>query len=401
MANRRRNRGGGRIFTYLFVIILVAVVAFVLFRALGGSTAKTAVIESDSTGKQYVARAVILRNETLTDTEGLTSVKYHANEGEMVYTGSKIADVYSSGYSQADMSKLLSTRANIKSSIKAMLASEYSDTVLDRLDKLVLDYAQEVGLFVRGKTDGNLLNLERQLTTALNNRQNHFRENYTAKNVNLRDLYNSEVSLQKKIQSWTTSYIADRDCLISFYTDGWENVLDTSLFDEIPASTVNSVLAGDSPPQTTAQRGRSPVFRQVTPTGWYLLLISEDKNWMPVDGQTYRVQLVGFENVLIDGLVSSHARNGNELLVRMHVTGSVREVLNERTADARVFEEGTTNLKVPLKALYSQNGMQGVVLNDGNGVFVPIDILGQTNTDMYISSQVPGALREGQIVRLF
>ena len=36
-------------------------------------------------------------------------------------------------------------------------------------------------------------------------------------------LYKVENDQLKKIESWTTTYTASEDCLVSFYTDGYEN----------------------------------------------------------------------------------------------------------------------------------------------------------------------------------
>lgn len=401
MANRRRGRRKSNLLTYVVVIAVICIVVYVAYTVIIGVTQSTAYIESGDMGNQYTAQAVIIRSESLTDTEGLTSVRFFANEGEMAYAGTKIAEVYSSGFSQSDMNKLLSTRSSIKDQIKIATASEYSDTTLDRLDKQALDYARELGMMVRGEAQGNLLNLERQMSNLLTRRQQHFKDNYTAKNTTLRELFTTENTLQKKIQSWTTPYIADRECLISFYTDGWENVLTAEAFDDLSIETAQSVLSGATPPMTTSQRGRTAVYRQVSPSGWYLLLLSNDKNWNPVIGQSYKVQLQGFDDYVFDAVVSTYVKSGNETLVRLRVTGDVRPVLNVRTASAQVGEAYVSGLKVPLNALHTQGDMIGVVLTDNGGIFVPVEVVLRDSTYAVVSSLVPGALWEGQKIQLF
>ena len=85
----------------------------------------------------------------------------------------------------------------------------------------------------------------------------------------------------------------------------------------------------------------------------------------------------------------------------MFVTSNVRTVLNTRTSQATVGELYVSGLQVPLNALRQQNGQIGVVLTDGNGIFVPVEVLMQDNENAVVMPLDVGALAEGQKVRLF
>lgn len=402
MAKRRRNRRNGGFLTVLAVLVVIGILAVAVIFLLGNPFQQTGTIVSGSMGAFHLADAVIVRNEKVTDVEGLKSVTFYADEGELVYTGRKIAETYATGYSLTDLNKLMYTRGNIKSLVKTELTSRYNDTQLDSLDEAVQNYAREMGLYVRGKAQGNLVNLERQLTSAMTRRHNYLRERLSSNaSQSLIDQYDTESSLVAKIKSGTTTFVAKSDVIISFYTDGYETMLGVGGFNDISAGQARSVLAGDTPQMTTAQRGRTAVFREVEPQGWYLLLLSNDKDWNPVQGQTYSVKLNGFEDLVITGQVTSFARSGNEVLVRMEVTGNVRSVLNTRTASAEVYESNVSGLQVPVNALHFQNDQWGVVLSDGNGIFVPVDVLMQDQQHAVIESRVPDALHPGQKVILF
>ena len=334
------------------------------YLAISSMFTKTAVITAGDMGNQYHANAVVVRNEALTTAEGLTSITYYADEGEIVYKGNKIAEIYSTGYSQTDMNKLLNIRSQIKSQHKALAASSYTDLQLDRMNTNVLSIAADIRSVARKEATGNLLNLVRQMDTAMANRQSYLKTKY-ASDQNLSNLYRDESSLLKKIASWTITYIAD------------------------------------DPQSTAAERGRTPVFRTVQNGSWYLMLLTNDKNWNPVTGQSYKVQLEGFDDTVFDATVTSFARSGSELLVRMSVPAKVRAVLNTRTAKATVGELYVSGLQVPLNALRQQNGETGVVLTDNGGLFVPVDVVMQDNRNAVIVPKSVGALSEGQKVLLF
>lgn len=398
---RRSRRRRTPIATYAVVVIAAFIICSVVYIVISSNVHSTAVIEIGDMGNQYKAEAVIVRNENVTDVEGLTSVKYSANEGQITLKGDRIAEVYAAGYSQTDVNRLLNIRAEIKSSVKTILSAEYSDARLETHDKQILMDAQEISALLHGTETGNLLNLQRQLTTSLTDRQAYIKEQYYSKYPLLAELYDSETSQIKKIQSWTNIYLATRDCIVSFYTDGYESMLDVEAFDQITLEDVRKVLNGEEPPMTSAQRGRTAVFREVDPSGWYLLLLSRDASWNPIDGQTYKVHLEGFDNNIVSAVVSTSARVGTELLVRMRVDGDVTPILNTRTTNAQVGEMNVSGLKVPSNALLQQNNQVGIVLNDGEGIFVPVEIIDNYNDYAIIRSLDPSALSEGQIIRTF
>ncbi len=385
---------------YLFLFAAVCMLGYGVYTALDSMIQRSAVIESGDMGNQYMVDAVIARNEKLTDAEGVTSVKFYVDEGGHVAQGNKIVEVYSTGYSQTDMNKLLSVRSQIKDQHKILKASTHGDIQLENLEKKVMDYTREFELMVRGTGHGNLLNLERQIQAAMNARQSYLRNKHAA-DQSLTSLYENETTLVKKIANWTNNKVATSDCIVSFYTDGYENYLDVNDLDNITPAQVLGVLAGQRPPTSLAQRGRVPIYREVNPSGWYLLLISHDANWKPVEGQAYKVELAGFDDHIVEGVVTTATRTGSDLLIRMKVKGDVRPVLNVRTTKAQVGEEYVSGLKVPNNALRQQGGQMGVVLMDSGGIFVPVNVVMQNNDYAVIQSLAVGALWEGQKIRVF
>lgn len=398
-----RKRGKKRRVAFRFYVLLfvaLCVFLYAAYMAVSSFFSKTAVITTGDMGNQYHASAVVVRDEKLTSAEGLTSITYYADEGEVVYKGNKIAEIYSTGYSQTDMNKLLNIRSQIKSYHKTLQASSYTDLQLERMSNSILLLASDIRQVARKSGAGNLLNLSRQLDTAMDNRQEYLKTKYST-DQNLGSLYDQESTLLKKIASWTVTYIANSDCIVSFYTDGYENALPFASADDISAADVKRVLSGEAPESTAAERGRTPVYRTVQSNGWYLLLLTNEKNWNPVAGQTYKVQLEGFDDTVFDATVTSFSRSGAELLVRMSVPSKVRTVLNVRTSQATVGELYVTGLQVPLSALRQQNGQVGVVLTDGGGIFVPVTVVMQDNENAVIQPTDVGALYEGQKIRLF
>ena len=276
----------------------------------------------------------------------------------------------------------------------------YVDAQLDRLNSQIDALALEIRTLVQGQGVGSLNNLETQMTSALNSRQNYLRQKYP-QDLTLSSLYQQESQQLKKIESWTTTYDAKEECIVSFYTDGYESTVNAETYEELTLSQVRSVLAGQQLETDVVSRGRTAVFRTVQPDVWYALLVSSERNWNPVLDQTYKMQLEGFDNP-VDATVISFTRSGGDLLVRMVIDEDVESVLNLRTSRV-VVGEFVDGVNVPVSALYVQNNMIGVVVSElGVDTFVPVTVISQDETTAFVRSIYTGSpLQAGKTVKLF
>ncbi len=111
----------------LQIMLIVAVLGFVvwyLVTALTPDPAPFGTITAGVMGSRYSGDCLIIRDETPYDAEGLTSVAYVAEEGTVVYRGTTICNVYSSGFSTKEMMTLQDYRDQIKEYQIKLLRSE-------------------------------------------------------------------------------------------------------------------------------------------------------------------------------------------------------------------------------------------------------------------------------------
>ncbi|MCL1796595.1 MAG: hypothetical protein FWG37_06875, partial [Clostridia bacterium] len=156
---RSKRRAAAR--NYIIGIVAVLLLIYVGINIQERFIQRTAIISSGNMATKYIADAVIMRDERVTDEEGLVRITYHAEEGTIVFRGNKIAEVVTAGYSQSDMNMLMTTRANINSYHKHLIANAHTDSELDRYGAQILERAHELELMVQGKAKGNLINLNR------------------------------------------------------------------------------------------------------------------------------------------------------------------------------------------------------------------------------------------------
>ncbi len=398
---KRSNRVWMRVLVVLLIVVLAGVAVWQL-RGMFASNASTAIVKESTMGNYYNGTLVIARNETLYETENKASVEFVAAEGSRVSRGSVICKVYSAGYNQTEINRLLSHRAQIRAYHVNQVFNTYVDAALDSENSEISSLAQQVRTLVQKRGVGSLSNLEKQLDSALKARKSYLKQKYPDDQT-LSELYKVENDHIKKIESWTTTYTAPEDCLVSFYTDGYENTVNASTYSELTPAAVRGVIRGAAPEQSTVSRGSDPVFRTVAEDEWYALFLCQDRDWNPVVGEKYHVQLTDFNNYVVDGEVVSFTRIGGDLLLRMRVDQSVEPVLNIRTCAASVGDF-VTGFNVPMRALYSMNDQIGVVMLDGsNQIFIGVTVISYPDADTaFVRPTLENApLAGGKTVRLF
>lgn len=404
--NKKRNRRRrASVYPRLLILLFVAALLGVGIWQLRGyvsSNATTAIVRADALGKYYEGSLVIARNETLYETENKTRVDFIADEGSRVNRSNVICKVYSSGYNQTEINRLQTYREEIQNYHVNQVLNTYVDAELDAENEEISSLSQQVRTLVQGRGVGSLSNLEKQLVSALNVRKNYLRQKYPDDQT-LSELYKVENDQLKKIESWTTTYPATEDCLVSFYTDGYENMVNASTYANLTPAQVRSVIRGAAPEQSTQSKGSDPIFRTVLDEEWYALFLCTDRDWNPVVGEQYQMQLTGFDNYVLPAEVVSFSRIGSDLLLRMRIRSSVEPVLNIRTCGATVGDF-VSGVHVPIRALYTYDNMIGViVLENGMQTFVPVTVISYSDDEQaFVRPTLSGSpLEAGKMVMLF
>lgn len=402
---RKKKKGAsfvGRLWIIVLILSLLGVAAWQLSR-IYTDTATTAIARAGVLGDEYHGTVVIARNETLFATENKASVDFIAAEGSRVSRSSTICKVYSTGYNQTEINRLRSYRESIQDYHVNQVLNTYVDAALDADNQEISALAKQVRVLVQGRGVGSLSNLESQLQSALASRKDYLRQKYPDDQT-LSELYKVENDQLKKIESWTTVHVANEDCIVSFYTDGFENTVNSKTYSTMMPSDVRAVIRGITPQgDTAAQRGSDSIFRTVVEDEWYALFLCTDKDWNPVVGEAYQMQLTGFDNYVLSAQVESFARIGGDLLLRMRVRSSVEPVLNIRTCGATVGDF-VSGLYVPSNAIYTMDNMIGVVVMDGGlQTFVPVTVISYPDErTAFVRPTLPGSpLQEGKTVMLF
>ena len=385
----------------MLIVVTLAFAAWYLITSLTPEPARFAAITAGTIGSRYTGDCLIVRDEVPFDAEGLSSVEYIASEGNLVYRGDMICNVYSSGFSTREITTLQEYRDEIKEYQMKLLQSEITtDAWMEKLESEVMTRAREEREIIQGAR-GNMANQEQLLLAAIQSRQSYLREKY-ADDQRMTRLYDDEQSQLQRISSWTKQYVSMNDkALVSFYSDGYEYGLTVQNYDQFTPAEVRGMINGKKPEGGSLTKGKTTIYRMVKDGRWFVLMLIRDSNWNPTEGAIYDLKLENFTDTTVRAEVVSFTRTGGELEVCLCVEDGVDKVLYVRSCTG-VLGDSVTSLMVPERAIYTQDNMPGVVVVDGNYEwFIPVNILDKRDGMVYIAAIQHGVLSEGQTVRLF
>ena len=389
----RRKRVTGRF--YLFLLALL-VIAFLILRPMLFPGSRETVIMMANAAQRQTVDCVIIRDEAVFTSDSTARVEYIAAEDSLVAEGDNVANLYTTGYSEGLLDNLEATRKKIQDYHKQLLAN-IVDAELNKLDSVVNYMALEFKNLITRQTTGNLKTVTSQLETAMVNRQDYLRQNKRGDNK-LTKLYDEENARLSSIQSWRKVSTAEKDGVVSFYIDGYENDLTPAGLNTLSIADVRAVLAGNNLDTTRATRAGG-IYRIVDQDHWYVAVLANGNTWTPVVGQdNYYMQLEGFDDLSFTASVYSVQKENDTTLAVFEIKDPIGPLIYRRSGKAQ-FNIELTGLSVRVEALYNQNGQMGVWVYDvPGGTFVPVEVLSTDGTIAMIQPLVDGALQLGQTV---
>ncbi len=388
----RRRRVTGRFYIFLMI---VALIAFLIARPFIFSGPKESVIMMANSAYTQKLDCIIIRDEAVTASDSTARVEYIAKENSLVGQGDTVVNLYTTGYSESLLNNLEKTRQDIQAYHKELLAN-ILDNDLERLDGVVNAMALEFKNLITHQTVGNLQTVTEQLETAMVNRQEYLRQN-KREDTKLTKLYESENTRLTSIQSWRKVSNAEKGGVVSFYLDGYENDLSADRIAELGIDDVRTVLGGGrlSNTQNTLSEG---IYRIVDQDHWYVAILVDAEEWTPVVGQSYFLQMEGFDDLCYTASVTSVLKESGNILAVFEINDPMGPLIYRRTGKAQ-FSITLTGLSVDSKALYDQQGQIGVWLYDvPGGTFVPVEVLHDDGDIAMIQPLVDGVLQLGQTV---
>lgn len=377
---------------YVFLTLVMAIILFIFRESLFGSGEVTVAIQASASDVRNVY-AVIVRDEELISSKQVSRVEYIASEGTLVASGDPVLYVYSLEYSEKLIKELNNVRKNIQTYHNILLGNEI-DSTLEVYDLTVKQKALDLKNLIYRNTSGNFLSLVNQLEEAMEERRAYMSSTMRS-DTKLIKYYDEEKQKISAIDAWRNTMLAREGGVVSFYLDGYENDLRADKVSELTIDQMRKVISGEKLSEVSV-RDEINVARVVNQDHWYLMVISDDGKWNPVNGQAYSFQMIGFEDLLYTGTVKSVQKMGQTVMAQLEINEPLGPLMYQRSGKAAIGAN-LSGLQVPAKAIVRQNGQTGVLLYDvPGGTFIPVEVLSESKDYVLIMPLVEGVLTNGE-----
>jgi putative membrane fusion protein len=359
---------------WVFLFALLAVIALIiLLVSNGGGNSNT--VEWGEIRIDKTFDAVIARDEQVVNSEKYGKINFAVSEGESVTAGTKIAEVFKSGYNDEILQSLLTTQKDI---------IEYQTKMLDgvvnaQLEKINYDIrlaASDIRDVATGKSQQNMLNLEQKLKTLLEQRMECLKS-ISQTDESLEALYQKETEQLNTLAQWRIEMTAEKDGIVSFYLDGYDQAVNASNVLSASVQTIKDILVGKKLTTQDMTETGTPLYRLINDQRWYCVFVTDQKtaDGLASSGE-YTVSFDGYYSKTFAGTIVSKTLTDDGVIVTIEFNEAIGSFIDVRCVRVNL-KRNVEGAKVPLSAINNEeDGSKGIYLVEGSEKqYVKVDIL--------------------------
>ena len=281
---RRRFRLNPRFFIIIGVLFVVAAAAVYLLR----HRTKSGSLSFDSISMERKVAGAIIREETAVSTDRYEKINFHVIEGDTVANNALIATVYRMGYQDESMITILNLEKEIYQYQAQQVGS--ADATLNDINSRITAVEELIRDVARQDSNQDDLVLEQQLRSLQQERSNYL---YATVPVDtyLQGLITQLNDQKATISNWTRDIINTAGSgIISFYFDGYEDVLSSSKLSTVNVALIRKVVRGLNTSMASTSSSKAMLYRLVSPNHFYLAFATDiDDPFRVTEGESYYV----------------------------------------------------------------------------------------------------------------
>ncbi|HRX58127.1 MAG TPA: HlyD family efflux transporter periplasmic adaptor subunit [Eubacteriales bacterium] len=370
-----------------FVVILgfIGVVALVVLIAT--ITKNNGEIEFGTLGADMEVSAAIIRDETTIMTDQYEKITYDVTEGETVSNDQVIAQVYKRGYQDETMVTLLNLQKQIYT-YQLQLLGGAEPAELTELNANLAAVEAQIRSVSRGESELDMLDLEQTLKD-LQDQRVELMKSIVTPDTTLTQLYTNLESQQSTVSSWKKDIKNTSGTgIVSFYFDGYEQVLSVNKLSTINSALVKSVVKGGNTANQSSSTSEIPLYRIINNTHWYIAFVTDADDPMRLAaGEEYSVVFTDYSEQQYTATAREGTVSENAVVNILEFNSDIGKLIGVRTVTASI-SKSAQGLVVPLKAVEIIDGVPGVNISYGDTVLrVEVDILAQNGKKAVIRAK--------------
>jgi putative membrane fusion protein len=229
----------------------------------------------------------------------------------------------------------------------------------------------------------DLLDLEWALKELMQQRIDYLKNSVQATET-LSSLYAEEQNRTAQIEEWKSDIVTAGSGLVSFYFDGFEQVLCADKLNTLNADLIKRVLKGS---KSTAAESADNLYRLINTEHWYCSFITPSAEALRLaEGEEYTVVFEGYYDRPYIGRALKPSVSGNDVVNILEFEQDIGPLYSTRIADCVLYKE-VQGLKIPLKAIDIKNGLPGIdIKSNGKSEWIEVDVLAADDENAIIAA---------------
>lgn len=360
-----------------FVMILVVVGIIALVVLVANLTKKTGEIEFGSLGADMEVNAAVIRDEKVIMSEPYEKITFDVVEGETVNNDQVIAQLYKRGYQDETMVSLLNLQKQIYEYQIQLLGGQVPPELAD-LNSSIDEVEMQIRAVSRGESTLDMLNLEQSLKD-LDAQRVTLMQSIVTPDTTLTQLYNDLKIQQNVISGWRRDIKNTSGTgIVSFYFDGYEQVLSVNKLSTINSALVKNVVNGGNTAKVSESSSEVPLYRIINNTHWFIAFVTSSSDPMRLaEGEQYSVLFKDYSDQQYTATARASTVSEKSVVNILEFNTDIGKMIGTRTVAATI-SKSAQGLVVPLKAIEIVSGMPGINITYGDSVLrVEVDILAQ------------------------
>ena len=377
---KSRKRIKGRFF--LMILILVGFIALVV--VVANALKKTGEIQFGSLGADLEVNAAIIRDEKVIMSEPYEKITFDVVEGETVNNDQVIAQLYRRGYQDETMVTLLNLQKQIYDYQMQLLGGQQPQELID-LNTNIDEVEKQIRAVSRGQSTLDMLDLEQTLKDLEDQRVTLLQSVVTA-DTTLTQLYSDLKSQQNVMSSWKRDILNTGGTgIVSFYFDGYEQVLNVNKLSTINSALVKTVVNGGNTAKNADSTSEVPLYRIINNTHCFIAFVTNATDPMRLaEGEQYSVLFQDYSDQQYTATARASQVSENAVVNILEFNTDIGKLIGTRTVAATI-SKSAQGLVVPLSAIQIISGMPGINISYGDSVLrVEVDILAQSDNKAVI-----------------
>lgn len=376
----------------LFFIVILLYFAYKLIYGLFIKPPDTEIVRFGelSTEKEY--QCLIVRNEQVVNSPSEGTIKYYTEEGEKVEKNYKIGEIYTSDVSDKDRKKLKELNSRIEE-----IQSNKSDLFKVDIDKLDNEINIIVDELRNARIQGDYEKI-RSLDVSLSSKIDKKRRvsgDKSFSGANLDKLKGEKNVLESKIKNSILEINSPEAGIISYYIDGFEEILTPSNLVNLKYEFVKTMVPESNKLKYDKVIYNQPIFKLTDNTAWFIVIITDLE-----DANTYKIGKgvsIDISETRIAGEVTDKIIDEPKSFIVVKTNQYVNGFNKLRKVNLNIIKEQYEGLKIYRDSIIEKDGQLGVYLLNVNrkAVFKPIKVLGYNNEYAIIQNNV-FTVKEGE-----